>query len=360
MEVFMSRFWISVCCLLSASAVFPSIVYAETDADTNGVSINWTAFVDTYYSYDLNSLPTRNRPYQTQPLYNEEPALNLGYLDAKVSDENVRGRLAVQYGSSVTSNYASEPDLFWRYIQEANGGYQIADGVWLDAGIFLSHIGMESWISRDNWTYTRSLIADYSPYYQAGAKLSYQASEQLLACVHLLNGWQNISDDRNPALGTQISYNPTDATIFTYNTFFGNESGYRFFNNFIAKQQLTESLGLAASFDIGFQERNAQDDTVTWHGWALVAQYKVQPDLRIAGRVERYADPHQVILTSLSDNHVAATGLSVNVDVDLTPSLLWRTEYRVLMDDDDVFPRKGGFSNDESFVVTSLAYTWNS
>jgi len=245
-EISMNRFLSSICYFLGALLVLPSVVWTEASADSNGVSIDWSAFVDSYYSYNLNSLPTRNRSYTTQPLYNQEPSLNLAYVEAKVSGENLRGRLAGQYGSSVISNYSSEPDLFWRYIQEANVGYQLADGLWLDAGIFLSHIGNESWISRDNWTYTRSLIADYSPYYQAGAKLSYQVSKELLTSIHLLKGWQNISDDRNPALGTQISYNLTDTTNFTYNTFIGNESGRRFFNNFIAKQQITESFGLAA------------------------------------------------------------------------------------------------------------------
>ena len=32
----------------------------------------------------------------------------------------------------------------------------------------LSPLGGESWISRDNWNYTRSLIAEESPYMKLG------------------------------------------------------------------------------------------------------------------------------------------------------------------------------------------------
>jgi hypothetical protein len=348
--------------LVAVGPALPTLVCADVPSGeaSNQVLIDWSAFADTYYSYNLNNLPTRNRPYTTQPLYNEELALNLGYIDAKVSGDRVRGRLAAQYGSSVVENYAREPELFWRYIQEANAGYKLSEQVWIDAGIFLSHIGLEGWISRENWTYTRSLIADYSPYYQSGAKVSYQASKELAASVHVLHGWQNISDDRDPALGTQVSYQPNDSTSFVYNTFLGNEQGNRFFNDLIAKRQISKSLSIGTSFDIGFQERKVEQDTVAWHGWALLAQYKVYSALRVAGRVEGYSDPHQVIITSLSGNHVTATGLSVNVDVDLTTELLWRTEYRVLLSSEKVFPRASGFSDSESMVVTSLAYALGS
>lgn len=348
--------------LLSGVLVAPRVVCAQTaaPADRGELSLDCSIFVDTYYSQNLNSLPTRNRPYTTLPLYNEEPALNLAYLDVTTTGEDVRSRLAAQHGSSVVANYDGEPDLFWRYIQEAYGGYQIADGLWLDAGVFLSHIGLESWVSRDNWTYTRSLIADYSPYYQSGAKLSYRASEHWSVTALALRGWQNISEQKQLALGTQVSYTPSDATLLTYNTFLGDEHGTRFFNNVLARRQISETFGLAASLDVGFQERHAHTDTATWHGWALIAQYKVKPSVRIAARVERYADPHQVILTSESESHVAATGLSVNVDVDVATGVLWRTEYRVLMDNEEVFPRDVGYGDDESFVVTSLAYSWES
>ena len=67
----------------------------------------------------------------------------------------------------------SGPDLA-RNIQEAYVGYRVTDKLWIDEGIYFSHIGFESWISRDNWTYTRSLDAEFTPYYQSGVKATYQ------------------------------------------------------------------------------------------------------------------------------------------------------------------------------------------
>ena len=47
---------------------------------------------------------------------------------------------------------------------------RVIQTMWIDAGIFFSHIGSESWISRDNPTNTRSLAADFTPYYETGIR----------------------------------------------------------------------------------------------------------------------------------------------------------------------------------------------
>ncbi len=74
------------------------------------------------------------------------------------------------------SNYAGEPTKgsvsgpsLARIIQEAVVGLRLRQNVWVDAGVFYAHMGMESWASRDNPTYTRSLVADYSPYYRVAS-----------------------------------------------------------------------------------------------------------------------------------------------------------------------------------------------
>ncbi len=58
-------------------------------------------------------------------------------------------------------------------------------------------MGMESWISRDNPTYTRSLVAEYSPYYQSGVKFTWAPSSRITAQLDVVNGWQNISENNS-------------------------------------------------------------------------------------------------------------------------------------------------------------------
>jgi hypothetical protein len=91
-----------------------------------------------------------------------------------------------------------------------------------------------------------------------------------------------------------------------------------------------------------------------------VPHYKINDTYAIAGRVERYADPDQVLIQTLSGKSFNTTGLSVNLDTTLLPDLVWRNEYRVFISTQDVFPRREGFSASDSFVMTSLIYSLKS
>ena len=169
-------------------------------------------FVDTYYAWDFTRPATFDRAFTTQPVRHAEANVNLAYVDAKWSGPRYRGRLALQWGTSVQANYAAEPRIgavsgpsVSQFIQEATAGYQLASTLWIDAGIFFAHVGYESWISRDNLAYSRSLVADFSPYYEAGAKMTWTASPKLTATFALVNGWQNISaDNAAPAGGVRF------------------------------------------------------------------------------------------------------------------------------------------------------------
>lgn len=318
--------------------------------------VSFSAFLDTTIAHDFNHLPTRYRPYTTQPYYTDEGALNLGFVDATLQTERVHGRVAAQYGSSVIANYAGEPDEFFRYVQEAYGGVNVTPDWQVDAGIFFSHIGQESWISRNDYNVSRSLIADYSPYYQTGVRSIHELSEKWHLELHIVRGWQNISDDREPCYGTQIAYKPSNDTRIAYNTFIGNEDGTRFFNDVGISHSFTSKLGITSSFDLGSQSREGES-RAWWYGWAIIPHYKVNETVAVATRVEQYADPHQVILQSLSNRSFNATSLSANIDVTLLTDLIWRNEYRVYVSHRDLFPRREGFSASDSFVVTSLIYS---
>ena len=320
--------------------------------------MSYSAFVDTYYAYDFN-YDKLKRPYVTQPYYNDELAINLAFVDMTLAGEGVRGRLAAQDGTSVDINYAAESREGWRYVQEAYAGVKLGEGLWFDGGVFLSHMGMESWISRDNATYTRSLVAEYSPYYQSGLRLSYEASSEWSFQLLGIRGWQNISDNRDPALGTQIQWKPSSEVSLLHNTFIGNEGGNRIFNDFIAKWMVTESLNLAAQFDVGYQRLPSAEKDAWWHGWTLIGQYKLTPNSAVAARVERFLDSEGVVLASASNNRFGAYGYSLNYDYNILPCLVWRIEWRQMHDTKEVFPNdQNGFDRSSTLVVSSLSYTF--
>jgi hypothetical protein len=342
-----------------------SVADESTKKEDDRLPITFGGFIDTYYAYDFNDPLNHDRAFTTQPARSNEFNVNLAYVEAKLNADRFRGRLALQAGTSVQSNYAAEPTLgtvsgpaLARHIQEAVVGYRVTDKLWIDGGIYLSHIGFESWISKENWTYTRSLAADFSPYYQAGAKATYQWNDSFSTQLHVLNGWQNISENNgNKALGLQIAYNPNDRLSLTYNNFFGNEVGtqWRFFNDFIAKVGITDVLSVAAVYDVGLQQNPGGANSSVWQTYGAFLRYQFTPKFSLTARGEQYFDKNQVIVVTGTANGFQTTGASINADVALHKQVLWRTELRGLWSQDSIYPTKTGTSSTDGFVVTSLS-----
>jgi hypothetical protein len=343
-------------------------IQASSNLDSASAStpspLTVSGFVDVYYALAVAAPPAKTRAYTTQPLYHNEFSINFAFLSVAYSSNRVRGRFAAQVGSYVESNYAAEPQ-FWRNIFEANVGYSLADHLWLDAGIFTSHIGFESAISKDNWTYSRSIVADYSPYYEAGAKLTWTPSSEWLLSLLLLNGWQIIRETNNDkSFGTQMQWKPAPNLLFNWSTYIGNDQPdsaarqMRYFNNFYAQIGLSDKFSLALMFDVGVQQR-ANTTLTTWFGGGVLARYALNDRIILAARGEYYSDPQGVIIPTGTTNNFQTLGVSANLDVALTANLLWRVEARWFSSRDAIYPTENAASRPtDGFVVTSLAFSF--
>ena len=356
----------------SATPAATDSAAAHSSPDT-AVTVSFGAFVDSYYAYDFGRPGNFDRPFTTQAVRHDEFNVNLAWVEVKVSGPRVRGRLALQAGTSVQSNYGGEPAIgtvsgpsVSRFIQEAVAGYQITPSLWVDGGIFLSHIGMENWTSRDNLTYTRSLSFDFTPAYESGVKLTWQATPRLSALVTVVNGWQNISENNHDkAVGARLDYAQSSSTTFSYYNFVGNEassSRLRVFNGVGFKSGLTSAFTLLGNFDYGTQQQ-AVTGSSAWWSTALIGKLQVTPVVGISGRVERYQDPDQVIVVTGSPNGFKATMASVGLDVSPLGNtrVLWRSELRGTWAGDAIFPDRSastGVSKSNTLLVTSLALTF--
>lgn len=355
--------------------IAPELVDAQAPsaADTTP-KISIGGFVDGYFAFDFNRPPNSDRAFTTQPARHNEFNVNLAFAELRLDAPRVRGRFALQTGTSVQSNYAGEPrkgtvsgpDLA-RLIQEAFAGVKIADNVWIDGGIFLSHIGLEGFISRDNLAYTRSLVADYSPYYESGVRLAWVPTPRVTAVIHVVNGWQNISETNSAKSGgVRVDYAASPTTTFTYYNYVGDEGAdsarhrqVRFYNGAGLKATFTPALLVLAEFDYGTQGRASGSGNTSWYGGMLTGRYQTTPMAAIVGRVERYVDTDQTIVITGQQDGLRANGLSLGVDVAPQARMLWRTEIRGLQGARAVFPTRDGRSaKSDAFVVSSLALTF--
>lgn len=338
-------------------------------------TVRFGAYIDGYYAWDFNRPASFDRAYTTQPARHAEFNVNLAFIEAKLTGPKYRGRLALQFGTAVQANYAGEPRIghisgpgVSQFIQEATIGYQLSRTLWLDAGIFFAHTGLEGWISRDNLSYSRSLIADFSPYYEAGAKLTWTPAAAVTAQLDVLNGWQNISNyNTPPALGLRVDYVASPRLTLSYDNFFGDVAAdslparYRLYHDFIAQLNPSTRWQLAGTFSLGTQGRSTADDgTATWYGAAIFAKYRPRPNVGVVARLERYSDPDQVIVQTGLPDPFRTNGGSIGLDVAPVPRVLWRVELRGFRSDAAVWPlnRSDTFGRDNWFVVSSLALTF--
>jgi hypothetical protein len=357
-----------------ASSGYQSPANEAKSRDTT-VTRTLGAFVDGYYAWDFDRPHTFDRLYTTQPARHGEFNINLAYLEAKVAGPRYRGRLAVQYGTSVQANYAGEPRVgvvsgpgVSQFIQEAVAGYQLGPTLWLDGGIFFAHLGYESWISRDNLTYTRSMVADFSPYYEAGAKLTWTASPRFTGTAAIVNGWQNIAaENSTPAGGIRLDYKPTSEITLTYDNFIGNSAPdsiperTRLYHDVVAQYNPDSSWQFAAVYSIGSQSRSTPSNgTASWWGMTSIGKYRATSTLSLVGRFEVFRDPSQVLVVTGLPRSFQTTAASLGIDVAFAGPLLWRTEGRYYWSRYDVWPLHSvsHFGSNDSFIVTSLALTF--
>ena len=322
-------------------------------------------FVDGYYGYDFRHAATHDRPgFLYSHDRQNEFTVNNALVGLRYQDERVRGAVGLHAGSYVTANYAAEDPVF-KHVYEAYAGFRPFKKAWLDAGIFASHIGFESAISKDNWTLTRSLMAENSPYYESGVRFTYEVAPALTLTALGLNGWQNIRENNQAkALGTQIQWKPTAKLLVNSSTFYGNEQPQdsvrrrRYFHDFYVSYAATERLSLALVFDVGKQEQARRGGKAdTWHTGAAFVRYQLAEGWTAAARAEYYTADHGVIINSISpaltDADVKLKGASLNLDYAPTSHVLVRVEGRLLKAKDNVFQQRNGRTADSYGNLTS-------
>ncbi|SNC77573.1 Putative beta-barrel porin-2, OmpL-like. bbp2 [Hymenobacter gelipurpurascens] len=350
-----------------ALAVPPPAPVQATPTPAN--PLTFYGFADAYYGYDFRNDNTQNRPgfLYSHDRQNEFTVNNV-ILGMRYQDDNVRGALGLHAGSYVTANYAAEDPVF-RHIYEAYAGFRPFSKAWLDVGIFSSHIGFESAISKDNWTLTRSLMAENSPYYQAGARLTYEVGPKLTLTGLVLNGWQNLRENNQAkALGTQIQWKPTDKLLLNSSTFYGQEQPQdstgrrRYFHDFYVSYAATDRLSLALVFDVGKQQAPRPANSTgekydTWHAGSAFVRYQLADKWTTALRGEYYQAERGVIINSYTPAvdapNAIIRGGSLGLDYAPTDNVLVRLEGWVLNAGDKVFGEDGGAARSTYANLTS-------
>lgn len=339
----------------------------HAQVDTSALACSLSGYAEPYYAYDLNR-PVGN----TLPAFvyshnrHHEFNLNIAYLKGAVSAQRFRGNLALMAGTYANANLAAEQGTL-QNVYEANAGIKPCRNreLWIDAGIFSSHIGFESAVGKDCWTLTRSILADNSPYYESGVRLSYSAPKgKWLFSVLALNGWQHIqrvAGSSGLSGGWQVQYKPSANVTLNSSSFFGSDKPdslglWRVFHNFYGIFQISGSFGLTLGLDTGWEENPRAGEAANfWYSPVLIGRLAINDRLALAGRLEYYSDEHGVIVATGTPNGFKTLGLSANLDVQVHKNALWRIEGKWWKSRDAIFHKDNRESASDAVLTTALA-----
>lgn len=192
--------------------------------------------IDTAYHYSFNR-PKDNTIVGSSEVFrhNELQATHIGF-GGDFFYKNVQARLMTQFGMYSWTTPRTDPsvargqwnlDNAYRYISEAYGGYHInaLGGINVQAGIFMSYVGLWSYYNFDNWTYQPSFVSSNTPWYFNGARVQIFLSDKLKIEPWLVNGWQSYGKfNQAPGVGLQIRWSPTGNFSFFSNQYYGSDT----------------------------------------------------------------------------------------------------------------------------------------
>jgi hypothetical protein len=231
--------------LLAPAEVKASEPFAFGDFTwVNGGTRQHKSVLDTPYFtpeflLDVNYTVSQNNPIDhtvvgsTTLSRNNEMTLQFLGFGGDFHYEHARGRLMTQFGMRSTvvprndgSSFRGQFDLqtALRYVSEAYGGYHwdALHGINLDAGIFMSYVGLFSYDNAENWMYLPSYTSDNTPWFFNGLRLQVFTSDKVKIEPWLINGWQTYGKfNEMPGFGAQFLYRPVEWISMLSNDYTG-------------------------------------------------------------------------------------------------------------------------------------------
>jgi hypothetical protein len=256
--------------------------------------------------------------------------INLAYVDFRYVTDQLKIRLVPAFGSYMDKNYTGGNSL--NHLMEGSLGLKPwkKKDVWIEAGLIGSPFTNENPVSRDHIMYTRSLAAEYSPYYLTGAKITSPLSSRLKGSFYVLNGWQNIYKEENlpPAMAGQFEFTINNNNLLNWNVYYQNRStNTRIFSDVYwigtqGKWKFTSCLYAGNDEDKippAIPPTSIFRRDGFWCNANFATSYEIAPNTNLSTRIEYYQDLHHNVMGKVF-------GAAMGINRQLFNQLYWRTE----------------------------------
>jgi hypothetical protein len=331
--------------------VFQKIQTADPSDSLEHPTLTIGGYVSTYYAYyDDENAKGEFVQFPTICPRNNQFNLNMAMISLKYQSKSLRSNLIFHYGDIPQSSWPAEFNL----IQEANIGYKVAKHLWLDAGFFKTHIGIESFQPRENITSSMAILSFYEPYYLSGAKLTYDVNSKLSFMVGAFNGYNEyIDNNKDKMFGFTTVYRPTDNISLTYNFLTCDESPdddpvekRRFYNNFHAAYTAKHwQIGIEANY--GLQDHTLLSDPskqAKMMSGLIVGKYRFHKKYSVYAREEYFSDPDKILSGDKNIGHYIY-GTTGGIEFHPLNNISMSFESRMLRSDNLIFKQGSFYSN---------------
>ena len=187
-----------------------------------------------------------------------------------------------------------------RHIHRANASYlaPIGNGLTITAGLFNSLMGYESLYAKDNANYTRSWIADNTPYMMFGVNAAYPVNDRLTVTAFVINRYYHLAYTvAQPSYGGKWSYALAPRLTAMQTLYWGPDQTdaslefWRLYGNHVLEWKADE-VTIAASYDIGTESiaNRPGNPRAFVMGGNVVVKWHVAGPWSVAVRPEFYWD----------------------------------------------------------------------
>lgn len=193
--------------------------------------------VDVNYTHSFNKPNDNTVVGSTSLARNNEVQLSALHFGGDFNYKNARARVMTQFGTrSIVvprndySPYRGQYQLanVYRYLSEAYTGYHINKwhGINIDAGMFMSYIGLNSYYQQENWEYQASFTSDNTPWFFNGLRIQVHPNKNMKIETWIINGWQSYGKFNSmPGLGGSVTYLSSNSNLkLISNDYYGSDA----------------------------------------------------------------------------------------------------------------------------------------
>ncbi len=376
-------------------------------------------FMDVNYTHSYNNPNDNTVVGSTALARNNEVELSALHFGGDLNYNNARARFMTQFGTrsiivprNDLSPYRGQYQLanVYRYLSEAYVGYHFEKwyGINIDAGMFMSYIGLNSYYQPENWEYQASYTSDNTPWFFNGMRIQIFPTKYLKIEPWIINGWQSYGKfNAMPGVGGNITWNPTSNFKILTNNYYGTDAGglsqrkrfhsdnsllVRYFNKPQSKGISKAAFSLTG--DIGFEKGDGvngftEGDSIEGHAqyfasvmfynriwfvknkiaWTIGGGYMTNPGrylvLYPTGQASPLPNPNNPTQTEGAFPFSANAGdkfegwdYSTNLDFMPNQSFTFRIEFVHRESSVPYFAGAGGVTSQTGYSTTALDPSW--